>query len=66
MRIHIRNDKVNLKMYQHIVYGLKCIARDAMEYVKCGTNKAICGTFTCSQEVPISNNKIKGGEDSAI
>lgn len=66
MRISIKNKNINLKLSQHLICKIKYIAKEAMEYVKCGGKNAICGTFTCSQEVYVTKTEVKGGEDNAI
>lgn len=66
MRVKIVNRDINLNILNNISYKISCIARDAMEYVKCGNKNAICGTFSCSQEIPISSIEGKGGDNVGI
>lgn len=66
MKISIKDNKIKLNVFQYINCKIKCVARNAMEYVKCGSIYAICGTFTCSQEVPISSILRKEGEEVEV
>ena len=57
MRIRIKQDKFSVKFTEHIALKIKTVARDAMELIKCGSHRAICGEFRCSEEVRITENK---------
>lgn len=57
MKIQIRKEKFGIKFTNNILIKMKNVARDALEYIKCGSHNAICGEFRCLEEVRITEKR---------
>lgn len=62
MKIKIMRNKTEVNFHRKMILTIKYMAREASQFIRCGTRNSICGEFRCSEEVRIVSNQIKGGE----